>query len=572
MATSSLDTVKFLSPEENIQIRPELLNSHLKATGGRVVTRFPPEPNGFLHLGHVKAMNLNFGYAKKNNGLCYMRFDDTNPETEKQIYIDSILENLTWLGHTPYKITYASDYFDQMYEFACELIRKDNAYIDFSTSAEMSEQRLHQTESKWRSLPTEKSLSLFEDMRNRKFKEGEVTLRLKQDMTSPNPCMRDLVAYRIKYLPHPRTGDKWCIYPNYDFAHPICDSLENITHSLCTLEFEIRRESYNWLMDTLGIYRAPQIEYSRLNLTHTVLSKRKLIQLVDGHYVDGWDDPRMPTVNGMRRRGVLPEALKDFCERIGVTRNANVISLELFEQCIRQSLENVPRIMCVLNPLRVVITNWDPNREPLACSAKHHPVLDNGSHDIFFGPVIYIDRNDFREQDEKTYYGLAPGKEVGLKYAYNIRCNEIVRDTNGHIIELHCIYDEKNEHKVKGRLHWVSENSCHIEVRLYDRLFRSEDTSMLEEDWIQDLNPAVDFPLERKIDPEAGLGTSHQEPASGSKTILETALIDPFVMKWNMPRYQFERIGYFCLDPDSSVNHLVFNRTVSLKDTYHRVH
>ena len=431
--TSLLDNIKFPSPEENVQIHPELLSTHLKATGGRVVTRFPPEPNGYLHLGHVKAMNLNFGYAKKNDGRCYMRFDDTNPEAEKQIYIDSILENLTLLGHTPYKITYASDYFDQMYEFARELIRRDKAYIDFSTSAEMSEQRLHKRESKWRSLPTEQSMSLFEDMRNSRFKEGEVTLRLKQDMTSPNPCMRDLVAYRIKYLPHPRTGDKWCIYPSYDFAHPICDSLENITHSLCTLEFEIRRENYNWLIDTLGIYRAPQIEYSRLNLTHTVLSKRKLIQLVEGHYVDGWDDPRMPTVNGMRRRGILPEALRDFCDKIGVTRNANVISLELFEQCIRQSLENVPRIMCVLDPLRVVITNWDPEREPLACSAKHHPVLDNGSHNILFGSIIHIDRSDFREQDEKGLLWISSRERGGHKYAYNIRCNEIVRDASGQL-------------------------------------------------------------------------------------------------------------------------------------------
>ena len=542
--TTLLDNIKFPSPEENVQVHPELLCSHLKATGGRVVTRFPPEPNGYLHLGHVKAMNLNFGYAKKNNGWCYMRFDDTNPETEKQNYIDSILENLTWLGHTPYKITYASDYFDQMYEFACDLIRRDKAYIDFSTSAEMSEQRLHKTESKCRSLPIEQSLFLFGDMRHGKFKEGEVTLRLKQDMTSPNPCMRDLVAYRIKYLPHPRTGDKWCIYPSYDFAHPICDSLENITHSLCTLEFEIRRENYNWLIDTLGIYRAPQIEYSRLNLTHTVLSKRKLIQLVEGHYVDGWDDPRMPTVNGMRRRGILPEALRDFCDKIGVTRNANVISLELFEQCIRQSLENVPRIMCVLDPLRVVITNWNPEREPLICSSKHHPVLDNGSHNILFGSIIYIDRSDFREQDEKGYYGLAPGKEVGLKYAYNIRCNELVRDASGNVSELRCTYDGKNEHKVKGRLHWVSGNACPVEVRLYDRLFRTEDTSTLGDNWLQDLNPA-------------------------SKTV-KTALIDPFALTWNMPRYQFERVGYFCLDPDSSGEHLVFNRTVSLKDTYHR--
>ena len=524
--TTLLDNIKFPSPEENVQINPELLSTHLKETGGRVVTRFPPEPNGYLHLGHVKAMNLNFGYAKKNNGWCYMRFDDTNPETEKQNYIDSILENLTWLGHTPYKITYASDYFDQMYEFARDLIRRDKAYIDFSTSAEMSEQRLHKTESKCRSLPIEQSLFLFEDMRHGKFKEGEVTLRLKQDMTSPNPCMRDLVAYRIKYLPHPRTGDKWCIYPSYDFAHPICDSLENITHSLCTLEFEIRRENYNWLIDTLGIYRAPQIEYSRLNLTHTVLSKRKLIQLVEGHYVDGWDDPRMPTVNGMRRRGILPEALRDFCDKIGVTRNANVISLELFEQCIRQSLENVPRIMCVLDPLRVVITNWNPEREPLICSSKHHPVLDNGSHNILFGSIIYIDRSDFREQDEKGYYGLAPGKEVGLKYAYNIRCNELVRDASGNVSELRCTYDGKNEHKVKGRLHWVSGNACPVEVRLYDRLFRTEDTSTLGDNWLQDLNPA-------------------------SKTV-KTALIDPFALTWNMPRYQFERVGYFCRDPDSS--------------------
>ncbi len=557
------DTIKFHEPKDNpfCAKRPELLAKHLQETGGRVVTRFPPEPNGYLHLGHAKAMNLNFGYAKKNNGWCYLRFDDTNPEKESQEYINSIKDSMKWLGHKPYKITHASDYFDQLYEFAKDLIRKDKAFVCHETAEQMKAGRKARKEtgiphpSPWRNRPIEESLKLFEDMRNGKFKEGEATLRMKQDLSSDNPCMWDHVAYRIKYTPHPHAGDKWCIYPSYDFTHCICDSLENITHSLCSLEFEVRRESYEWVLDALDIYRSPQIEYSRLNITHSLLSKRKLIQLVEDKYVSGWDDPRLITVNGLRRRGYTPEAINAFCERVGVTRTFNMQDYSLLEECLRQDLDNkVNRAMVVLRPLRVVLTNYPEDKVEMR-SVPNHPdaKLGRGHHEVPFSRVLYIDENDFREQDSPNYFRLAPGKEVRLKYAYNILCTEVIKDSaTGKVVELRATVDLDNKNKkTKGNIHWVAQpepgkEPATIEVRLYDKLFKSklpEGTKEQPKNFLDDINP-------------------------DSLVVLPSAVASPSVLLHTnaFDRLQFEREGYFVVDPDTTADKVVWNRITTLKE------
>jgi len=558
--TTFNESIKLHEPRENpfCKKHPHLLEKHLQETGGRVVTRFPPEPNGYLHIGHAKAMNLNFGYAKRNGGWCYLRFDDTNPEKESQEYIDSIIDSVKWLGHEPYKITYASDYFDQLYEFAKVLIRRGKAFVCHQTAAQMKADRHARREtgvphpSPWRDRPIEESLRLFEDMRKGKFAEGEATLRMKQDLTSNNPCMWDHVAYRIRYVPHPHAGDKWCIYPSYDFTHCICDSLENITHSLCSLEFEVRRESYEWVLDALDIYRSPQIEYSRLNITRTVMSKRKLIQLVEEKRVRGWDDPRLPTINGLRRRGYTPQSVNAFCERVGVTRAFNMQNYELLEECCRQDLETrANRAMVVLNPLRVVLTNY-PEDSVQERSMPLHPdaSLQRGKLTIPFSRVLYIDRNDFRLEDSANYYRLAPGKEVRLKYAYNIRCTDVIRDQDGNVVELRAEVDLENKNKPKGNIHWVAQPApgvepLHMEVRIYDYLFKSrlpEGTKEEPKSFIDDINP-------------------------DSLHVIHGALANAHLKECKVyDRWQFEREGYFVVDPDTTEQKLVWNRIVTLKE------
>ncbi|EGC32483.1 glutamine-tRNA ligase [Dictyostelium purpureum] len=539
------EEIKFPDPSDNIQNTPKLLADHLKVTGGKVVTRFPPEPNGYLHIGHAKAMHLDFGYAKKMGGKCYLRFDDTNPEKENQEYIDSIIDSVKWLGHEPCEITYSSQYFDELYDLAIELIKRGFAYVCHQTAPEIAEGREKMTDSPYRNRSVEENLKLFDDMRQGKFEEGKAILRMKGDMKHPNPCMRDLIAYRIKYHHHPVSGDKWCVYPSYDYTHCLVDSIENITHSLCTLEFEIRRLSYNWLIDVLGLYRPVVWEYSRLNLTHTVLSKRKIITLVQNNFVSGWDDPRLSTLNAFRRKGYTPEAINLLCETVGVTRTNNTtIPFEVLEYCCRQDLDGrAIRAMCVFDPIKVVITNY-PENESEEISAPNIPSNpEKGTHKIDFSRIVYIDRNDFRMVDNKDFFGLAPNKEILLKYAYNIKCNEVITDETGKVTELRVTYDKDNTTKKVKTIHWVSapagEEPAKAEVRLYDHLFKE---SELGDDWLEKVNP-------------------------NSLVVIPNALVDKTVKDSKQyDRYQFERVGYFCVDKDSTTDKLVFNRTVSLKE------
>ncbi|GAM21997.1 hypothetical protein SAMD00019534_051720 [Acytostelium subglobosum LB1] len=538
------ESITFPDPKDNIQETPDLLAKHLKETGGMVVTRFPPEPNGYLHIGHAKAMHLSFSYAKKNGGKCYLRFDDTNPEKESQEYIDSIIENVGWLGHKPCDTTYSSHYFDQLYDLAIELIKRGYAYVCHQTPKELSECRQNMTDSPYRNRSVEENLALFEDMKKGKYEEGKATLRMKGDMKHPNPCMRDLIAYRIKYHPHPVSGDKWVIYPSYDYTHCLVDSIENITHSLCTLEFEVRRLSYNWLVDVLGLYRPVVWEYARLNLTHTVLSKRKIITLVKDKHVNGWDDPRLSTLNAFRRKGYTPESINLLCETIGVTRaNNTTIPYELLEFCLRQDLnDKVTRAMVVLDPIKVVITNFPEGQteEITVNNIPHIPTA--GSHKVQLSNVVYIERTDFRLQDDPNYFGLAPNKEVLLRYAYNIKCNEVIQDNTGKVTELRVTYDKTNATKTKA-IHWVSSKSGQkptaIEVRLYGHLFLEEN---LGDDWITKVNP-------------------------NSLEIIPNALADDTILgAKEYDRFQFERTGFFCVDKDSTAEKLVFNRTCALKE------
>eukprot|EP01133_Synstelium_polycarpum_P012925 gene12925-15182_t len=540
----SVPTITFPAPEDNIQNTPALLANHLKTTGGKIVTRFPPEPNGYLHIGHAKAMHLDFGYAKRNGGKCYLRFDDTNPEKESQEYIDSIIDSVNWLGHEPCEITYSSQYFDELYQLAIELIKRGFAYVCHQTAEEIKEGREKMTDSPFRNRSVEENLRLFDDMRTGKYEEGKAILRMKGDMKHANPCMRDMIAYRIKYHVHPMSGDKWIIYPSYDYTHCLVDSIENITHSLCTLEFEVRRLTYNWLIDVLGLYRPVVWEYSRLNLTHTVLSKRKIIKLVTEKIVNGWDDPRLSTLNAFRRKGYTPEAINSLCETIGVTRaNNTTIPYELLELCCRNDLnDKVTRAMVVLDPLRVVITNYPEGEteEVEAFNIPHKP--EAGKHKVPFSRVLYIERSDFRLEDSSDYFGLAPNKEVLLKYAYNIRCEEVIKSSTGQITEIRATYDKTNASKTKA-IHWVSSKSgeqpMEIEVRLYEHLFLQED---LGDDWLQQINP-------------------------NSLRIVQGALADVTLAgAKEYDRFQFERTGFFCVDKDTTPSKIVVNRTVSLKE------
>ncbi|KAK1416135.1 hypothetical protein QVD17_31923 [Tagetes erecta] len=531
-----------------------ILEKHLKITGGKVLTRFPPEPNGYLHIGHAKAMFVDFGLAKERGGGCYLRYDDTNPEAEKKEYIDHIEEIVDWMGWKPFKITYTSDYFQELYDLAVELIRRGCAYVDHQTGDEIKEYREKKMNSPWRDRPISESLKLFYDMKRGMIDEGKATLRMKQDMQSDNFNMFDLIAYRIKFTSHPHAGDKWCIYPSYDYAHCIVDSLENITHSLCTLEFETRRASYYWLLDALGLYQPYVWEYSRLNITNTVMSKRKLNRLVTENYVDGWDDPRLMTLAGLRRRGVTSTAINAFVRGIGITRSdGSLIRLERLEYHVREELnKTASRAMVVLNPLKVVITNLEPS-SVIELDAKKWPdaPADDASsyYKVPFSNVVYIEQSDFRMKDSKDYYGLAPGKAVLLRYAFPIKCTEVVlSDDKKAVIEIHAEYDPDKKTKPKGVLHWVAEPSpgvdpLKVEVRLFDKLFISENPGELD-NWLDDLNPESKVVI----------------PCSYAVPPLRHAKADD--------KFQFERLGYFMVDKDSTPEKLIFNRTVTLRDSY----
>jgi glutaminyl-tRNA synthetase len=530
---------------------------------GRVATRFPPEPNGYLHIGHAKSICLNFGVAVERGGICNLRFDDTNPTKEDVEYVESIREDVAWLGFEWAAELYASDYFESLFEFAIELIRKDKAYVDSLTADEIRQYRGTLTEpgrdSPYRNRPVDESLNLFRRMRAGEFPDGAHVLRAKIDMASPNMNMRDPTLYRIRHATHHRTGDRWCIYPMYDFAHPLSDAIEGITHSICTLEFEAHRPLYDWLVDSLIVGDKPrQYEFARLNLNYTVMSKRKLLQLVQQGFVAGWDDPRMPTISGLRRRGYTAESIRDFCTRIGVAKKENVIDVAQLEHSIREDLnQRAPRVMTVLRPLRVVITNYPEDAVEHACVQNNPEDATAGDREVPFSRELFIERDDFMEQPPKKFYRLAPGREVRLRNAYFITCTGVVRDTGGNIVEVQCTYDPATKggnapdgRRPKATLHWVSgRHAVPVQVRLYDRLFSAEDPEDVPEGktFLDNLNP-------------------------NSLEVLHDCRAEPSVAGLQVgDRVQFERLGYFCVDPDSQPGRLVFNRTVPLRDTWARI-
>ena len=531
---------------------------------GRVHTRFPPEPNGYLHIGHAKSICLNFGVAADFNGLCNLRFDDTNPIKEEQEYIDSIIEDVRWLGFDwEDRLYYASGYFEQMYQYAVQLVEAGKAYVDELSAEEIRGYRGTLIDpgkqSPYRDRSIEENLDLFQRMRAGEFPDGSRVLRAKIDMASRNLNMRDPVMYRILHAEHPRTGDKWCIYPMYDWAHGLEDSIEEITHSICTLEFEDHRPLYDWFLDELGIYHPQQIEFARLNLTYTVMSKRRLLELVQAGRVSGWDDPRMPTISGLRRRGYTPDSIRDFARRIGVAKTDSTIDIALLEHSLREDLnQRAQRVMGILRPLRVVIENY-PEDQVEEMDAVNNPEDPGaGTRKVPFSRVLYIEQEDFREDPPNKFFRLAPGREVRLRYAYFITCVGVVKDEKtGEVVELRCIYDPATQggdapdgRKVKATLHWVSaEHALEAEVRLYDHLFGRENPTDVEDgaDFKDYLNPdSLEILTSCRVEP----GLAGATPGS---------------------RYQFERQGYFCVDPDSSAGKLVFNRTVSLRDTWAKI-
>lgn len=530
--------------------------------GKKVHTRFPPEPNGYLHIGHAKSICINFGLAQEYGGLCNLRFDDTNPVKEDTEYVDSIREDVHWLGgEWDDREYYASNYFDQLYAFAEQLIRDGKAYVDSQSAEEIRASRgtLTQpgTESPYRNRSIEENLDLFHRMRDGEFADGEHVLRAKIDMASPNVVMRDPTLYRIRHAEHHRTGDKWCVYPMYDFTHCLSDSLEGITHSICTLEFVNNRELYDWVLDALNVYHPQQIEFARLGLTYTVLSKRKLIQLVKGGFVRGWDDPRMPTICGMRRRGYTPEAIRDFCSRIGVARAENLVEYSLLEFCVREHLNAVaPRTMAVLDPIKVVIENYPEGQVEWFDMPFSQDGSVEGSRKVPFSRELYIERDDFREDPPKKFHRLFPGSEVRLRYAYYVTCKDVIKDADGNIVELRCTYDPESKggatpdgRKIKGTIHWVSvPHAVSAEVRLYEHLFTSPTPGNTPE--------GVEF-------------TDLLNP--GSMRVV-TAQVEPALAEFPAgSRVQFERLGYFCVDPDSKPGAPVFNRTVTLKDSWAKI-
>lgn len=543
----------------------EIIEEHIRTNRfqGRVATRFPPEPNGYLHIGHAKSICLNFGIAEQYGGTCNLRMDDTDPSGESQEYVDAIIRDVKWLGYDwGDRLYYASDYYEKLYDYAIKLIKKGKAYVCSLSPDEIREYRGTLTEpgkeSPYRNRSIEDNLDLFQKMRNGEFEEGTHVLRAKIDMSSPNILLRDPVIYRIKKVPHYRTGNKWCIYPMYDFAHCLSDSIEGITHSICTLEFENNRALYDWFLDELEVECHPQqIEFARLNLSYTVLSKRKLIELVEKKVVSGWDDPRMPTIAGMRRRGYTPEAIRKFCNLIGVAKKESLVDISLLEYCVRKDLnEKAKRVMAVLNPLRLVIDNYPENLiEEFDC--PYHPQKpEMGSRKVPFSKILYIEKDDFLEKPPKKYYRLAPGREVRLRYSYIVKCTNVIKDEkNGEIIEVHCTFDPQTRNgpppdgrKVEGVIHWVSaSHSLPAEVRLYDRLFKVPDPLKEDSDLMEQIN-------------------------ENSLKVLKSCRTEPSLASAQPgDKFQFERIGYFCVDIESNKNNLIFNQTVSLRDSWAKI-
>ncbi|KAJ3034717.1 hypothetical protein HDV00_004763 [Rhizophlyctis rosea] len=546
-------------PGGNPQIKPELMKEHLKRTGGKVLTRFPPEPNGFLHIGHAKAINVNFGYAAAFDGHCYLRYDDTNPEAEEEKYFTSILETVRWLGYEPWKVTYSSDNFQRLYELAVDLIKRDKAYVCHCTAEEMNadrggEERGPRKECRHRNRPIEESLAEFQKMKDGRYEEGKAILRMKMDMQNPNPQFWDLVAYRVLYTPHHRTGDQWCIYPTYDYTHCLCDSFEDITHSLCTTEFRLSRESYYWLVDALEIYKPVQWEYGRLNLTNTVLSKRKLNKMVDEGIVTGWDDPRLYTLPAVRRRGFTPEAINAFVRDIGVTTANTVIRVDRLEKYVRDHLNDIaPRLMAILEPLKVTLTNL-PDDHVEEFTVANKPRDDSmGTHTIPFTRTVYIDASDFREVDDPNFYRLAPGKSVGLlNVPYPITATEVVKDAQGKIVEIKAKYENGTTpaKKPKTFIQWVAESPKHnspvkVEARVYSNLFKHEN------------------PLDSK------LGGWMTDIDPNSLQVISDAFVEVGIRGLKVEdKFQAVRVAYFCVDKDSDVEKgkYVINRTVTLKE------
>ncbi|MBO5806144.1 MAG: glutamine--tRNA ligase/YqeY domain fusion protein [Tidjanibacter sp.] len=544
--------------ERSLNFVEEIIENYIAETGNSIQTRFPPEPNGYLHIGHAKSICLNFGLAQRYGGKCNLRFDDTNPVKEDTEYVDSIKEDIKWLGFEWAVERYASDYFDQLYEWAILLIKKGKAYVDDQTQEQIRLGRgtVQQpgTESPYRNRSVEENLRLFEEMKEGKYADGEKVLRAKIDMAHPNMLFRDPILYRILHTEHHRTGNKWCIYPMYDYAHGQSDSIERITHSICTLEFDVHRPLYDWFIQELEIYPSHQYEFARLNLTYTVMSKRKLLQLVKDEVVTGWDDPRMPTICALRRKGYTPASIRAFAEKVGVAKRDNVIDLSLLEYCVREDLNKVAeRRMAVIDPLKVVITNYPEGKSECFSCVNNPEDEAAGRRDVPFGREIYIEQADFMEEPPKGYYRLRPGGEVRLRYGYLIKCEEVVKDAEGNVVELRCTYDPESAgggssdgRKVKGVIHWVSAaDAVEAEVRLYDNLFARENPDDVEEGKVftDYLNPSS------LVVKKAYCERSLAEAREGDK-------------------FQFERVGYFCVDKDSAPDHIVFNRTVTLKDTW----
>jgi len=532
-----------------------------KKYDGRVYTRFPPEPNGYLHIGHAKSICLNFGIAEEYKGLCNLRFDDTNPSKEEEEYVQSIIEDVRWLGFDwEDRLFFASDYFDQMYEYAVQLVKAGKAYVDDLNAEEISERRGTLTkpgrDSPYRDRPVEENLTLLERMKAGEFADGTKVLRAKIDMTHPNLNMRDPVIYRVLKASHHRTGDKWCIYPMYDWAHGLEDSIEGITHSICTLEFENHRPLYDWFLDNLGVYHPQQIEFARLNLTYTIMSKRMLLELVGGGHVTEWDDPRLPTIGGMRRRGYPPTAIRNFCSRIGVAKVNSIIDIEFLEHCVRGNLnKTAPRFMGVLHPLKVVIENYPQDKVEDLEAVNNPEDPTAGTRKVPFSRVIYIEQGDFMEDPPKKFYRLTLGREIRLRYAYFMTCTDVVKE-NGNVVELRCTIDPATRggdapdgRKVKSTIHWVSaDHALDAEIRLYDRLFTVENPAgQKDADFKDFLNP-------------------------NSLEVLTSCKVEPTLQKLKpLDRFQFERQGYFCIDPDTTGEKLIINRTVGLRDTWAKI-
>ena len=546
-----------MSEEKSLNFIEEIIEADLKSEKYRsIITRFPPEPNGYLHIGHSKSICLNFGLAIKYGGKTNLRFDDTNPVTEDTEYVESIKEDIKWLGFEWAEELYASDYFDKLYEYANSLIDLGLAYVDDSSSEQIAELKGTPTtpgkDSAYRSRSVEENKILFSEMKAGKYADGEKVLRAKIDMAHTNMLMRDPIIYRIKHAQHHRTGDKWCIYPMYDFAHGQSDSIENITHSICTLEFIPHRELYEWFIEKLNIFPSKQYEFARLNMTYTVMSKRKLLQLVNEGHVSGWDDPRMPTISGFRRKGFTPKSIREFCDRIGIAKRENLIDLGLLEFCLREDLnETALRAMAVLDPIKLIITNYEDGKTEML-NSENGPLEEMGVRSIPFSKELWIEREDFMEVPAKKWFRLAPGSMVRLKSAYIVQCESFEKDSEGNITAIHCQYFPNSKSgqdtsglQVKGTIHWVSAtHAAKAEIRLYDRLFQVENPSNEEGDFKSYINP-------------------------NSLTIIKEAYIEPSLKNAkSTDRFQFLRKGYFCLDKDSTDNHLIFNRTVTLKDTW----